>query len=158
MPERLIMRVISVIVEMMMLHESDDEAKALTRQITGHENLLSSSELDESVTNDTEIRQVQQAEFISAHYRKCSRHQGVVSGDEVGASHPCEATCEQADDPGEATIQFHSCVRGGVHCRRRRRNVGRSKLQDIMTKYNEVNCVDKLTWCETLILSRRWSS
>ena len=27
-----------------------------------------------------------------------------------------------------------------------------------MTKYNEVNCVDKLTWCETLILSRRWSS
>ena len=27
---------------------------------------------------------------------------------EVGASHPCEATCEQADDSGEATIQFHS--------------------------------------------------
>ena len=29
-------------------------------------------------------------------------------GDEVGASRPCEAKCEQADDPGEATIQFHS--------------------------------------------------
>ena len=30
-------------------------------------------------------------------------------------------------------------------------------LQDIMTKYNEVNCVDKKTWCETPISSRRWS-
>ena len=131
--------------EMMTLLESDDEAKALTRQITGHKDLLSSSELDESVTNAIEIRQMQQAEFVAAVYRKCSRHQGVPPGEEVGASHPCEATCEQADDPSEATIQFHSCVRGGVHCWRRRRNVGSSELQDIMTKYNEVNCVDKLT-------------
>ena len=30
--------------------------------------------------------------------------------------------------------------------------------QDIMTKYNEVNCVDKKTQCETPIPSRRWSS
>ena len=144
--------------EMMTLLESDDEAKAPTRQITGHKDLLSSSELDESVTNAIEIRQMQQAEFVTAVYRKCSRHQGVPPGDEVGASRPCEATCEQADDPGEATIQFHSCVRGGVHCWRRRRNVGSSELQDIMTKYNEVDCVDKKTWCGTLILSRRWSS
>ena len=120
--------------------------------------LLSSSELDETVTNAIEIRQMQQAEFVTAVYRKCSRHQGVPPGDEVGASRPCEAKCEQTDDPGEATIQFHSCVRGGVHCWRRRRNIGSSELQDITTKYNEVDCVDKLTWCETLILSRRWSS
>ena len=107
MPERLIMMFISMIDEMMTLPESeqvgnddkkayyvksfderDDEAKALTRQI------------DESVTNAIEIRQMQQAE--------CSRHQGVPSGDEVGASRPCEATCEQADGPGEATTRFHS--------------------------------------------------
>ena len=39
--------------------EKDDEAKAPTRQITGHKDLLSSSELDESVTNAIEIRQMQ---------------------------------------------------------------------------------------------------
>ena len=121
------------------MRERDDEAKAPTHQITGHKDMLFSSDLDESVTNAIEIRQMQQAEFVVAVYRKCSRHQGVPPGDEVGASHPCEATCEQADDPGEATIQFHSCVRGGVHCWRRRRNVGSSELQDIMTKYNEVS-------------------
>ena len=114
--------------EVMTLLESDDEAKAPTRQITGHKDLLSSRdahiqamrksipELDESVTNAIETRQMQQAEFVTAVYRKRSRHQGVPPGDEVGASRPCEATCEQADDPGEATIQFQSCVRGGVHC------------------------------------------
>ena len=32
--------------EMMRLLEKDDEAKALTRQITGHKDLLSSSESD----------------------------------------------------------------------------------------------------------------
>ena len=31
-------------------------------------------------------------------------------------------------------------------------------MQDIMTKYNEVDCVDKLTWCVTPITSRWWSS
>ena len=31
-------------------------------------------------------------------------------------------------------------------------------LQDIMTKYNEVNCVDKQTWCVTPITPRWWSS
>ena len=50
--------------------EKDDEAKAPTRQITGHKDLLSSSELDESVTNATEIRQMQQAEFVAAVCRK----------------------------------------------------------------------------------------
>ena len=67
--------------------ERDDEAKALTRQITGHKDLLSSRdvhiqamrksilELDESVTNAIEIRQMQKAEFMTAVYRKCSRHQ-----------------------------------------------------------------------------------
>ena len=100
--------------EMMTLLKSDDEAKAPTRQITGHKDLLSSSELDESVTNAIEIRQMQQAEFVTAVYRKCSRHQEVPPGDEVGASRPCQAKCEQTDDPKEATIQFHSCVRGGV--------------------------------------------
>ena len=65
--------------EMMMLLEKDDEAKALTRQITGRKNLLFSSELDESVTNAIEIRHMQQAEFVTAVYRKCSRHQGVSS-------------------------------------------------------------------------------
>ena len=88
--------------------EKDDEVKALTRQITGHKDLLSSTELDESVTNAIKIRQMQQAEFVTAVYSKCLRHQGVPPGDEVGASRPCEATCEQADDLGEATIQFHS--------------------------------------------------
>ena len=63
-------------------------------------------ELDESVTNAIEIGQMQQTEFVAAVCRKCSRHQGVRPGDEVGASHPCEATCEQADGPGEATIQL----------------------------------------------------
>ena len=55
------------------------------------------------------------------------------------------------------TIQFSLvCARW---CADVDENVGCSEfLQDIMTKYNEVNCVDKLTWCETLILSRRWSS
>ena len=101
---------------------------------------------------------MQQAEFVTAVYRECSRHQGVSPGDEVGASRPCEATCELTDDPGEATIQFHSCVRGGVRCWRHQRNVGSSELQEIMTKYSEVNCVDKLTWCETPITSRWWSS
>ena len=81
---------------MMTLLESDDEAKALTRQITGHKDLLSSSELDESVTNAIEIRRMQQAEFVAAVYRKCSRHEGVPPGDEVGASRPCAATCERA--------------------------------------------------------------
>ena len=88
---------------------STREAKALTRQITGHNDLLSSRdgahsghaeidlELDESVTNAIEIRQMQQAELVAAVSRKCSRHQGVPPGDEVGASRPCEATCEQAD-------------------------------------------------------------
>ena len=90
------------------LVERDDEAKAPTRQITGHKDLLSSSELDESVTNAIEIRLMQQAEFVTAIHRKCSRHQGVPPGDEVGTLHPCEATCEQADDPGEATIRFYS--------------------------------------------------
>ena len=106
--------------EMMTFVERDDEAKAPTRQITGHKDLLSSRdvhiqamrksipELDESVMNAIEIRQMQQAEFVTAVYRKCSRHQGVSPGDEVGASHPCDATCEQAGDPGEATIRFHS--------------------------------------------------
>ena len=56
-----------------------------------------SLELDESVMNAIETRQMQQAEFVTA----------VPPGDEVGASHPCEATCEHADDLGEATIQFH---------------------------------------------------
>ena len=54
--------------------ERDDEAKAQTCQITGHKDLLSSSELDESVTNTIETRQVQQAEFVTPFYRKCSRH------------------------------------------------------------------------------------
>ena len=70
--------------EMMTLLESDDEAKAPTRQITGHKDLLSSRdahiqamrksipELDESVTNTIETRQMQQAEFVAAVYRKCS--------------------------------------------------------------------------------------
>ena len=51
MPERLIMRVISMIDEMMTLLVSGDDAKAQFRQITGHKDLLSSSELDECVTN-----------------------------------------------------------------------------------------------------------
>ena len=88
--------------------EKDFEAKAPTRQITGHKDLLSSSELDKSVTNAIEIRQMQQAEFLAAIHRKCSRHPGVLPGNKVGASSPCEATCEQADDPGGATIRFHS--------------------------------------------------
>ena len=88
--------------------EIDDEAKEPTRQITGHKDLLSSSELDESVTNAIETRQMQQVEFVAAVCRNCSRHQGVPPGDEVGASRPYEAKCEQTDDPGEATIQFHS--------------------------------------------------
>ena len=60
--------------EMMTLLVSDDEVKALTRQITGHKDLLSSSEPDESVTNAIETRQIQQVEFVAAVYRKCSRH------------------------------------------------------------------------------------
>ena len=46
--------------------------------------LLSISELDDTVTNANEIRQMQQAEFVTAVYRKCSRDQGVPPGDEVG--------------------------------------------------------------------------
>ena len=42
MPERPIMMVISMIDEMMTLLVSDDEAKAPTRQITGHKDLSSS--------------------------------------------------------------------------------------------------------------------
>ena len=95
------------------------------------------------MTNAIDTRQMQQAEFVTVVHRKCSRHQEVFPVDEVGASRPCDAKCEQTDYPGEVTIQFHSCVRGGVHCWRRRRNVGSSQLQDIMTKHNEVNCVDK---------------
>ena len=120
MPERLIMTVISMIDEMMALLGRDGGAKVPTRQITGHKDLLSSRdayiqamrksilELDESVTNAIETRQMQQAESVAAVYRKCSRHQDVPPGDEVGASCPCEATCEQADDPDEATIRLHS--------------------------------------------------
>ena len=48
--------------------ERDDEAKAPTRQITGHKDLLFSSVLDESATNAVEM---QQAEFVTAVYRKC---------------------------------------------------------------------------------------
>ena len=71
-----------MIEEMMTLHERDDEVKAPTRQITGHRDLLSSRdayipvmlksipELDESVTNAIEIRQMQEAEFVAAVYRK----------------------------------------------------------------------------------------
>ena len=98
MPERLIMQVISMIDEMMTLLESvqvrednknaynakslverDDEAKGPTRQITGHKDLLSSSELDESVTNVIEIRQMQQAVFVTAVYRKGSSVSSVRS-------------------------------------------------------------------------------
>ena len=53
--------------------ESNDEAKAPTRQFTVHKDLLSSSELDETVTNAIEIRQMQQAENVTAFYCKCSR-------------------------------------------------------------------------------------
>ena len=95
--------------EMMTLLESDDEAKAPTRQITGHDTI--------------EIRQVQQEEFATAVYHKCSRHQEVPPGDEVEASRPCEAKCEQTDDPGEATSQFHSCVRGGAQTSTKRRKL-----------------------------------
>ena len=68
--------------EMLTLLERDDEVKAPTRQITGHEDLLSSRdayiqvmrksilELYESVTNAIEIRQMQQAEFVAAVYPK----------------------------------------------------------------------------------------
>ena len=103
--------------EKMTLLERDVEAKAPTRLITGHKDLLSSRdaciqamrksvrELDESVRNAIQIRQMQQTEFVAAVYHKCSRHQEVP---QVGASRPCQATCEQADDPSEATIQFHS--------------------------------------------------
>ena len=71
--------------EMMTFVERDDEAKAPTRQITGYKDLLSSRdvhiqamrksipELDESVMNAIEIGQMQQAEFVTAVYRKCSR-------------------------------------------------------------------------------------
>ena len=140
--------------EMMTLLESDDEAKALTRQITGHNNLLSSSELDESVTNTIEIRQVQKAEFISASIasvrdikeslqemksgspKPSARRLMILARRPFSFTHVCEVVyiAGDADETSEA------------------------ELQDIMTKYNEVNCVDKLTWCETLILSRRWSS
>ena len=51
--------------------------------------------------------------------------------------HAGEAKCEQADDPGEATILTRVCE--VVY--RRRRNVGSSELQDIMTKDTEVNCL-----------------
>ena len=73
--------------------ERDDEAKAPTRQITGHKDLLASRdahiqvmrksipELDGSVTNATEILQMQQAEFVAAVCRRCSRHQGVPPGE-----------------------------------------------------------------------------
>ena len=64
--------------------ERGDEATAPTRQITGDKDLLSSSELDEIVTNAIEIGQMQQAEFVTAVYRKCSRHQGVPPRTEVG--------------------------------------------------------------------------
>ena len=62
--------------------ERDDEAKAPARQITGHKDLLSSKdvhiqamrksipELDESVTNEIEIRQMQQAEFDGSRLSK----------------------------------------------------------------------------------------
>ena len=75
--------------EMMTLLERDDEAKAPT----GHKDLFSSRdayiqamrksilELDESVTNAIETRQMQQAEFVAAVYRKCSRHQEVPPRD-----------------------------------------------------------------------------
>ena len=72
--------------EMITLLVSDYETKALTRQITGHKDLLSSRDahiqdmrksipvLVESVTNAIDIRQMQQAEFVTVVYRKCSRH------------------------------------------------------------------------------------
>ena len=112
--------------EMMTLLVSDDEAKALTRQITGHKDLLSSRdahiqamrksipELDESVTNAIEIRQIQQAEFVTAVYRKCSRHQ---SGRHIRAkpratrpmiqgrrafSFVCARWCTDVDETSEA--------------------------------------------------------
>ena len=70
--------------------------------------LLLSSEFDGCVRNAIGIRQMQQAEFATAVHRECSRHQGVTPGGEVGASHPCEAKCDQADHFGESTFQFHS--------------------------------------------------
>ena len=44
-----------------------------------------------------------------------------------------------------------------VHCWRRRRNVGSSELQDIMTKYNEVNCVGKKTHRDGGVREPEWS-
>ena len=70
--------------------------------MTGHMDLLSGNELDESVTNAIEIREMQQAKPVTAVYRKCSRHQKVFQEMKVGASRPCEATCEHAVVPGEA--------------------------------------------------------
>ena len=183
--------------------ERDDEAKAPTRQITGHNDLLASRdahiqvmrksipELDESVTNAIEIWQMQQAEFVAAVQNIKGSLQvrtdlvvldgdgsrGVTSvrshvragwwswrGDRSVSSwvrDECQPWGERrcySSWSGSTFWSQQGRVRGGAHCWRRRRNVGSSVLQDIMTKYNEVKCVDKKTWCGTPISSRRWSS
>ena len=106
-------------------------------------------ELDESVTNTIKTRQMQQAEFVAAVYCKCSRHQGVPPGDEVGRHVRAKPSASRLMVSARRPCSFIRvcevvCIAGDV--------------QDIMTKYNAVHCVDKLAWCETLILSRRWSS
>ena len=93
-------------IDEMTLLESDDEAKALTRHITGHKDLLSSSELDESVTNAIEIRQMQQAEFVAAVNRNCSRHQGVPPGDGSRSHVPCEASASRLMIPVRRPFSF----------------------------------------------------
>ena len=89
-------------------HEGHLNDRCSQSEQVGKEDKAPTRQIDESVTNTIEIRQMQQAEFVTSVYRKCSRHQGVPPGDEVGASRPCVAMCEQADDPGEG---FSSLVR-----------------------------------------------
>ena len=98
-------------------------------------------------------------------------------GDEVGASHPvrshdesrlmnlsrrllrftreCEASVSREARDDAILREVEVLVEGskdvcasGVQCRRRRRNVGSSELQDIMTKYNEVRLrgQENLVW------------
>ena len=142
-------------------------------------------ELDESVMNAIQIRQIQQAEFVTAVCRKCSRHQEVPPGDEVGrhiraksrasrlmvlARRPfgitrgCETIVsrEMRDDAilreVEVPLEGSKDVCEVVHIAGDADETSEAVLQVTMTKYNEVDCADKKTWCGTPIPSRRWSS
>ena len=74
---------------------------------------------------------------------------GVTRGCETSANREVrdDAVLREVEVPFEGSKD----VCDVVHIAGDAEETSEAVLQDIITKYNEVNCVDKKTWCETTI-------